>query len=104
LPSWARASSNGKTVTLALHIQPGAATSGPSGEHGGALKLRISAPPADNKANEALIAYLSAALRLPRTAIRIAHGAHSRRKVVEIDTQPDTVAAQLQAWDAGITR
>jgi uncharacterized protein YggU (UPF0235/DUF167 family) len=68
------------------------------------LKLRISAPPADNKANEALIAYLRGALDLPRTAVRIALGAHSRDKVVELDARPETVAARLCAWDAGMDR
>lgn len=101
LPPWARPSTNGHTITLTLHIQPGAAKSGPAGRHGDALKLRISAPPADNKANEALIDYLRGALGLPRTAIRIALGAHSRHKVVEIDARPETMAAQLCAWDAG---
>jgi uncharacterized protein (TIGR00251 family) len=86
---------------LTLHVQPGASASGPAGRHGDALKLRISAPPADNKANEALIDYLRGALRLPRTAVRIAHGAHSRHKVVEIDARPHAVVAQLCAWDAG---
>lgn len=101
LPPWAQPIGNGHTVALTLHIQPGAAKSGPAGRHGDALKLRISAPPADNKANEALIDYLRGALGLPRTAVRIALGAHSRRKVVEIDARPEAVAAQLCAWDAG---
>jgi uncharacterized protein (TIGR00251 family) len=84
---------------LTLHIQPGAAGSGPAGRHGDALKLRISAPPADNKANEALLDYLRTALHLSRAAVRITHGAHSRRKVVEIDARPRDVAAQLCVWD-----
>jgi len=104
LPPWARPSGDGRTITLALHIQPGAAKTGPAGRHGDALKLRISAPAADNKANEALIDYLRTALDLPRTAVRIAHGAHSRQKVVEIDAGREAVAAQLCAWDAGTYR
>jgi len=100
LPPWAHLSGDGQTITLTLHIQPGAATNGPAGRHGGALKLRISAPPADNKANEALIDYLRAALHLPRAAVRIARGAHSRHKLVELDVRPEAVAAQLHAWDA----
>lgn len=104
LPPWARPAADGQTVALTLHIQPGASKNGPAGRHGDALKLRISAPAADNKANEALIDYLRSALGLPRTAVRIAHGAHSRHKVVEVDARPETLAALLCAWDAGRNR
>jgi uncharacterized protein (TIGR00251 family) len=103
LPPWAKPAADGRRLTLTLHVQPGAAKNGPAGRHGDALKLRISAPAADNKANEALIDYLRSALRLPRAAVRIAQGAHSRRKTVEIDAQPDALAAQLRVWDAGST-
>lgn len=101
LPPWARPGADGRTVVLTLHIQPGAARSGPAGRHGNALKLRISAPPADNKANEALIEYLRGAFGLPRHDVRIAHGAQSRHKVVEVKAPPDALAALLRAWDAG---
>lgn len=101
LPAWAKAGASDKTVVLTLHIQPGASKSGPAGRHGDALKLRISAPPADNKANEALIDYLRTAFGLPRSSVRIAHGAHSRHKVIEVDAPPAMLAAQLCAWDAG---
>lgn len=88
-------------MVLTLHVQPGASKSGPAGRHGDALKLRISAPPADNKANEALIEFLRGAFGLPKSSVRIAHGAQSRHKVVEVDAPPATLAARLCAWDAG---
>ncbi len=86
---------------LTLHIQPGASKNGPAGRHGDALKLRISAPAADNKANEALIEYLCRAFGLPKSSIQIIRGAHSRHKVAEVDAPPARLAAQLCAWDAG---
>lgn len=101
LPAWAKTGAGGRTVVLTLHIQPGASKSGPAGRHGDALKLRISAPPADNKANEALIEFLRSAFGLPKSGVRIVHGAHSRHKVVELDAPPQALAAQLCAWDAG---
>lgn len=101
LPAWARSGEGGRTVVLTLHVQPGASLSGPAGRHGDALRLRISAPAADNKANEALIDYLRRALGVSRAAVRIAQGAHARRKVVEIEAGADAVAARLRAWDAG---
>lgn len=84
---------------LTLHVQPGARKSGVSGTHGDALKLKLAAPAVDNKANAAVIAYLSEALALPRSAIAIRHGATARRKVVEITAAPE-LAAKLEALAA----
>lgn len=57
--------------------------------HGDALKVKVAAPAVDNKANAALIEFLSAALGVPRSAITIRHGATSRRKVVEVSGGPE---------------
>jgi len=50
----------------------------------GVLKARLTAPPVDGAANEALIALLAERLGLPKRDIHIVHGATSRRKAVEI--------------------
>jgi len=50
----------------------------------GSLKARLTAPPVDGAANEALQELLAKHLALPRRAISIVHGATSRQKVVEI--------------------
>lgn len=100
LPCWARRGADGRGLVLTLHVQPGARANGPAGRHGDALKLRIAAPASDNRANEALIDFLHDELALPRTALRIAHGAHSRHKVVAIDACTDALARRLRAWDA----
>ena len=100
LPVWARERPDGG-ILLALHVQPGAKVSAPAGRHGEALKLKIAAPAADNKANEALIGFLQRTLGIPRASIRIAHGALSRHKVVEITAPAAAVAARLHAWDRG---
>ncbi|MPZ44012.1 MAG: DUF167 domain-containing protein [Betaproteobacteria bacterium] len=103
LPVWAKARPDGAGLVLTLHVQPGARASGPAGRHGEALKLRIAAPATDNKANEALGAFLQRSLGVPRASIRIAHGRSSRHKVVEIAAEPQSVAARLNAWDRGET-
>lgn len=51
----------------------------------GALRVRVSAPPVDGAANLALVRVLADALNCPPSAIRIASGATSRRKIVEVD-------------------
>jgi uncharacterized protein (TIGR00251 family) len=48
------------------------------------LKARLTAPPVDGAANEALQELLAERLALPRRAISIVRGAASRQKVVEI--------------------
>ena len=56
-----------------------------AGEREGALVVRVAAPPVEGAANEALIDFLSASLRVPRRAIRIISGEHGRLKRVAID-------------------
>ena len=64
----------------------------------GILKARLTAPPVDGAANDALIALLAERLHLPKRSISIAHGATSRQKVVEIAGMTETEAmARLQA-------
>ena len=50
----------------------------------GILKARITAPPVDGAANEALVALLAKRLSLPKRAISIVRGERGRQKVVEI--------------------
>lgn len=49
------------------------------------LKVRLTTPPVNGAANEALIKLLAARLELPRNALRIVQGATGRQKVLEID-------------------
>lgn len=72
-------------VRFSVRVQPRAATEGVGGVHGGALKVRLSAPPVDNAANEALVALLARELDVPRRAVRIVAGATGRTKVIEVD-------------------
>jgi uncharacterized protein (TIGR00251 family) len=60
-----------------------------TGLHGDVLKVRIAAPATDNRANAALIEFLSEALGVPRSAIAIRQGARGRRKILEITGGPE---------------
>jgi uncharacterized protein len=82
--TWCRYDAAARRLTLTLHVQPGARKSGLAGLHGGALKVKIAAPAIDNKANTALIEFLSTTLGVPKSSIAVRHGATARRKVVAI--------------------
>ena len=81
-PVWARR--DGAGWLLELHVQPGAKSTSVVGEHGGRLKLKISAPPVDNKANAHLLGWLAARLGLPKSAVRLVRGESSRQKTVAV--------------------
>ena len=81
-PIWVHRS--GTDWLLELHVQPGAKVTAAVGEHGGRLKLKIAAPPVDNKANAHLLAWLAAQLGLPKSAVRLVRGEMSRQKTVAV--------------------
>src|SRR3989441_11966373 len=71
-------------VVLSLRVQPRASKDGIAGELGGALKVRLRAPAVEDRANEALVEFLSELLKRPRSAVRILSGERSRTKRLEI--------------------
>ena len=75
----------GGVVRFAVHAQPRASRSEIVGLHGDALKVRLAAPPVDGAANEALVELIARSLDVPRRAVRIAAGASSRAKTVEVE-------------------
>jgi uncharacterized protein (TIGR00251 family) len=72
-------------VRFTVRVQPRASRSAVDGRYGDALKVRISSPPVDGAANDALIDVLAKALDVPRRSVRIVAGATSRMKIVEVD-------------------
>ena len=86
------------TARVAVHVQPRARRTEVAGMHGDAVKVRLAAPPVDGAANEELVRFVAERLGVPRSAVRIAAGAASRRKVVEVDGMgADAVRAALLA-------
>jgi uncharacterized protein (TIGR00251 family) len=65
---------------LAVHAQPGARRSGVLGEHNGALKVAVTAPPDGGRANKALLEALREALDLKRSQMELIAGPTSRDK------------------------
>jgi hypothetical protein len=71
-------------VTLSLRIQPRASKNEIITMENGGLKIRLTAPPIDNAANEALIRFLSVTLAVSKSRIEIMSGHTSRDKIVRI--------------------
>lgn len=74
---------NGK-VSFTVRVQPRASCDEFAGEYQTGLKVRLTAPPVDDRANEALRKFLASRLNVPVAAVRIATGERSRTKRVEI--------------------
>lgn len=71
-------------ITFAVKVQPRARRNAIVGELGDALKIALTAPPVDGRANEACVEFFAGLLGLPRSSITIASGQSSRNKVVQI--------------------
>ena len=94
-------------VRVALRVQPRARRTGIDGlavraDGTGVLKLRVTAPPQDGKANAAAIKLLAKAWDLPKSDIEIAAGAADRNKVVHVRGDPAALMPRLRAWLAGV--
>ena len=70
--------------SFAVKVQPRARKNAVTGEVGDALKISLTAPPLEGRANQALTEFLAELLKVPRSSIKIAAGQNSRRKVVAI--------------------
>jgi len=70
--------------TLPVRVHPGAKRNAITGTHDGALKISLTTPPTDGRANAALIEFLADHLRIPRARITLLTGATSRSKTLRI--------------------
>lgn|SRR5690348_3960043 len=71
-------------VVFAVRVAPRASRNAIEGEHGGALKVRLTAPPVEGRANDALRSLLAEHLNVPVNAVAIVAGEASRAKRVSI--------------------
>ncbi len=67
-------------IEFSVRVQPRASRDAVGGEWQGALKVRLTAPPVDDKANEALRRLLAARLNVPLAAVAILSGSRGRTK------------------------
>ena len=95
--SWYQYDGN-RNLILTLYIQPSAKHTELVGLHGDALKIKLSAPPIEGKANKALLKFLAERFQVPLRQVSIKQGAQSRYKIVEI-YQPSLGPQVLSADD-----
>lgn len=74
---------------LLVRVIPRARKTELAGVRDGAVLVRLAAPPVEGAANEALIAFLSDVLHVPRRAVRILSGERGRLKRIAIDGLTD---------------
>ena len=71
---------------LRVRVQPRASRSQVVGYDGQVLRVRVTAPPEDGRANDAVVALLSETLGVPRSRVRILRGHASRDKLVSVES------------------
>jgi uncharacterized protein len=77
-------SPTGTGVRLRVRIQPRASREEIAGVAGDAIRIRLTAPPVDGTANEALVRFLAVLLQVPRSAIELVSGRTGRTKLVAV--------------------
>ena len=86
-------------ATLALRVQPKARRSAVAGEHAGMLKVTVTAPPEDGRANAAVLELLREVFGLSRGQAEVLSGHANRNKVVLVR---GVTPRQLTAWVEGL--
>jgi uncharacterized protein (TIGR00251 family) len=93
-PAPAAISATATGVRLQIRLQPRASRNEIVGPHGDQLRLRLTAPPVEGAANEALVRFLAEQLGVERSAVKIVAGLASRSKVVDVGSLQVTEAAR----------
>jgi len=82
-------------LLLRLYVQPRASRDELCGQHGNRLKIRITAPPADGKANQYLCKYLAKLFHVPLSRVSLLRGSSSRSKQFQIE-KPQQLPCEIQ--------
>jgi len=84
-----------ESVTLAIKLQPRASRNEIDARPGPELRIRVTAPPVEAAANEALLRLLAAALDCPRGKVELIRGHTSRNKVVKVHGIPANLILKM---------
>lgn len=90
-------------LLLQVYVQPRASRNRILGLHDGALKVAVTAPPVDSKANKAVLTLLARELKLAKGRLSVLHGRSARRKQILISSgaTEDGLGERLTALAAG---
>ena len=91
---------DGDDLIIACHLQPKASKDEFAGLHGERLKIRLTAPPVEGKANAHLMKFLAKAFGVAKSLVTLESGELNRQKRVRIHSPqklPDALASELQA-------
>ena len=84
MSDWSITEANGG-VTFAVRIMPRSSRNQIAGVEGGALKIKLTAPPVEGAANAALIEFIAEWLGVRRSAVSIRSGGKARNKLVRVN-------------------
>jgi uncharacterized protein (TIGR00251 family) len=90
-----------KGVTVSLRVQPRARRTALEFTFQGGLKVAVTAPPEDGRANEAIVALLAQSWRLSKSAFEVVQGAAARNKTIGISGEPSMLAHRIAEWVRG---
>ncbi|MGH6929730.1 MAG: DUF167 domain-containing protein [Dongiaceae bacterium] len=100
----------GDGVRVRLRVQPRARRNqvgglAPEADGAMALKVAVTAPPEDGKANAAVIALLAETWDVPKSSLTVASGAADRRKTIHLQGDPGRLMQALELWlhDRGLS-
>ncbi len=86
-------------VSFAVRLQPRAKKTAIIGEMDGALKLGVTDPPIEGRANDALVRFIADLLKVARSSVTIAAGESNRNKVIRVEgVTAEQVRFRLKVW------
>lgn len=74
----------GNDLLFTVHVRAGCRREGIAGEIDSGLKVEVTAPPIEGKANAAVVKLIAKSLGLPKTAVEIESGEKSKRKRIRV--------------------
>jgi uncharacterized protein (TIGR00251 family) len=96
MPAWYHW--DGSDLLLQVQLQPRSREDGIVGLHGGYLKIKLTAPPVDGKANAYLCGYLADLCNVNKSQVKIESGDHSRIKRVRIQLNTPSLPTALMKF------
>ena len=89
-------------ISFKIRVQPKSSRNQIVGTQGDAIKIKVTAPPAEGAANKACMEMLAKALGVPKSSLEITAGPASRNKTIFIQCDP-VAAIRIRQWLQGLS-